>query len=366
MKNILPIFALFMFFSANVEAQCTGTNPIISQVAEGSSNNKTVEIYNPSNSTLDLSGFVLERVANGNGAGSGSNISLSGMLASGGVFVISNPSAESAILNISDQTSGTISHNGNDSYILKTTGGVTIDSYGDANSSSSFGSNMNMQRVLSGACPYDTDPEDAFDASAYVSSSYTTGLPPGLGDAIGGLPVQLVSFRSDLAGSKVSLTWETASEQNNDYFSIEHSNNGIDYKEIGQTKGNGTTAAAQNYSFVHANPTQGINYYRLKQIDFDGTYAYSGVQVIEIKKEGNIRVFPSQVFEIINIDLATVTKEEIIIGVFNLMGKMVTSKVLAAETTQTQLNVSNLTNGHYFIQVQIGNEKYTERFVKMK
>jgi len=178
-------------------------------------------------------------------------------------------------------------------------------------------------------------------------------------------PVTLTSFKANLDKGAIAINWSTSSEENNDYFSIEHSTDARNYTEFGQVNGAGTTQIEQNYSYVHKTPANGLNYYRLKQIDFDGAFEYSPVQVVEVKRENPISIFPSQAFEKITIDLAEATKEETVIGVYDVMGRMVLSQVLGAEATRSELNIANLSKGHYFIQLQTGNERYTERFIKM-
>lgn len=98
----------------------------------------------------------------------------------------------------------------------------------------------------------------------------------------GGTPVELVSFKADVAGDKVNLSWLTATEFNNRGFEIQKSTastqNG-DWKIIGFIDGNGSTTKPHSYSFTEENLTSGKYSYRLKQIDFDGTFRYS--QIIE-------------------------------------------------------------------------------------
>ncbi len=179
------------------------------------------------------------------------------------------------------------------------------------------------------------------------------------------LPVELTEFTARTDQESTFLNWRTATEENNDYFSIEHSLDGNTFEEIGQVNGNGTTSYGQDYSFVHKNPSRGLNYYRLKQFDFDGAFEYSQIRVINVKKENSIHIFPIQVSEKITIDLAEATKEETLIGIYDVMGRMVWSEVLGAEATRRELNVANLAKGHYFIQLHTGNERQTKRFLKM-
>jgi hypothetical protein len=89
------------------------------------------------------------------------------------------------------------------------------------------------------------------------------------------LPVTLIYFRGVQIGSSVKLDWATASEINNDYFAIEKSANGIMFEEAGKTHGAGNSTSTIYYSFSDARPKTGVTYYRLKQVDYDGTTTYS-------------------------------------------------------------------------------------------
>ncbi len=183
--------------------------------------------------------------------------------------------------------------------------------------------------------------------------------------APGPTPVTLRSFTASPIDGTVALKWETSSEQNNDYFSIEHSSDGRNYQEIGQESGAGTTTVEQRYSFVHKAAVNGLNYYRLKQMDFDGASEYSSVQVVEIKKQGNIRVFPSHAIENITIDLAKTSNTVSSLTVFDVMGRVIQTVQSTSTQIQSELNISNLSKGHYFIQVQMENDRYTKRFIKV-
>lgn len=101
--------------------------------------------------------------------------------------------------------------------------------------------------------------------------SYCNFVPPAP------LPVKLVNFSGVRTEQGVLLKWETASEENNDRFEVQRSANGADWRTIGVVKGNGTTQIAQQYSFVDRSPSDGLAYYRLHQIDFNGADEYHKV-----------------------------------------------------------------------------------------
>lgn len=147
----------------------TGAELYISEYVEGSSNNKAIEIFNPTNGAIDLAAgnYVLSRYSNG--GTSPSNITLSGTVAAGDVFVIANGSSVAEILTQADQTTGSISHNGDDTYVLSKDG-VAIDSFGQVgfDPGSAWGSGStstanNTLRRLSSVSAGDTVVDDVFD-----------------------------------------------------------------------------------------------------------------------------------------------------------------------------------------------------------
>ena len=91
------------------------------------------------------------------------------------------------------------------------------------------------------------------------------------------LPIELISFDCDTDDDIVNLKWTTASEINNDYFIIEHSTDGYEWNEIGEVEGAGNSTQVIDYNLTHKSPSDGINYYRLTQYDFDGKSESSNV-----------------------------------------------------------------------------------------
>jgi hypothetical protein len=133
-----------------------------------------------------------------------------------------------------------------------------------------------------------------------VGSTATSGVPAGPGTITSGnvstfspftfaslsginpLPVELINFSAYLKNSSVQLTWETASEFNNDFFTVERAFDTENFEDVsGKIEGKGTTKEKNFYSFADNNPIYGKSYYRLKQTDFDGTITYSEWKVID-------------------------------------------------------------------------------------
>ena len=144
------------------------------------------------------------------------------------------------------------------------------------------------------------------------------------------LPVELVSFTGKEQNGLVKLSWVTASELNNDYFIVEHSVDGRSFEEIAEVEGAGTTQEKQSYSFLHRRPVYPSNYYRLKQVDFDGVYEYSDIILVSLnpmmeEKELDFVLYPNPTSSnAVNIRLNQVDfAEPLVIEVINLNGKRI-------------------------------------------
>jgi hypothetical protein len=96
--------------------------------------------------------------------------------------------------------------------------------------------------------------------------------------------------------NQVELTWTTASETNNDFFTIERSKNGIDFKALAQVPGAGNSNQILNYKLIDDQPYEGISYYRLKQTDFDGKFTFSEIRTINLYNTNNqntLSIYPN-------------------------------------------------------------------------
>ena len=128
------------------------------------------------------------------------------------------------------------------------------------------------------------------------ASNITSFSPFGVEGEAGTLPVELLSFNGELKHRKIKLTWETASELNNDYFSLERSADSKVFEEIARIKGQGTTDEANTYEYYDHEPFAGEVFYRLKQIDFDGQFTYFDIIRVanseKLEEEAEISIYP--------------------------------------------------------------------------
>ncbi len=169
------------------------------------------------------------------------------------------------------------------------------------------------------------------------------------------LPVQIQDFTGKLVGQKAILDWSTASEQRMKSFEIEHSLDGSSFAWIGTVAAAGNTTAAQQYNFVHNKPTAGINYYRLKQVEVDGSFSYSEIVSVNSKAPTNIRVYPNPTTGLVTIDGLQDCEATIIVR--NAQGQDVLESLLQ----DNALNLSSLSSGLYTLQIVCGGQVLVER-----
>ncbi len=180
------------------------------------------------------------------------------------------------------------------------------------------------------------------------------------------LPITLQSFTASARGSQTLLQWRTATELNNDYMAVEHSTDGRRYEEIGRVMGAGTTQQAQDYRFTHGAPAAGLNYYRLRQVDYDGQYEYHGpVSVRFGQAAGGLKLFPTVVSgEQLNVQYEGQLQPGASVEVFTLQGELLLRYPFGQSTDFFRMDVSALPAGMYLLQLQNGRSRESARFVR--
>lgn len=168
------------------------------------------------------------------------------------------------------------------------------------------------------------------------------------------LPIELLDFNAIQVNNQVHLTWETASETNNDFFAIERSEDGTDWEEIIQVDGAGNSVSLLSYSAIDSRPSLGISYYRLKQTDFDGQFEYSDIRSVNLERIGNsqIEMYPNPTKSQITIyanptELADIT-------IYNTLGQDVTflAREIEKYGSKLVLDFSGLNSGVYYIKTK--------------
>ncbi|HUM51341.1 MAG TPA: T9SS type A sorting domain-containing protein [Chitinophagales bacterium] len=194
---------------------------------------------------------------------------------------------------------------------------------------------------------------EASSAFGYAGSGEVEDYPIPIGASP--LPVELTTFKGEAVdNSSTLLTWETASEKENDYFDVERSDDANNWEIIGQVKGHGTSNQVNAYKFVDEKPFSGVNYYRLNQVDYDGTSTYTSIisvafSTIVNEEQGKITIFPNPTKNNIWISSEKELTKPLNIDVFNAFGEKIVG-MLMTEKTQ-QIDLSNLQAGCYFIKI---------------
>ena len=175
------------------------------------------------------------------------------------------------------------------------------------------------------------------------------------------LPVELLEFKAtpNSAIKKIDLLWVTASEINNDYFVIERSTNASDWIPLDSVNGAGNSNAVLSYHYPDNNPYSGTSYYRLKQIDNDGTTEYSNIEVVNFEGLEIISLFPNPSSGEVSISIKSSETGTLELKAYDSVGKLVSNEVFQVNEGVSNINTQiNAADGKYFISVMMGNGQY--------
>jgi hypothetical protein len=176
------------------------------------------------------------------------------------------------------------------------------------------------------------------------------------------LPLSLTAFAASFDGTASQLKWTSANEINLKGFSVEKSLNGIDFSEIAFVRGQ-NSIQQNSYSFNDADVKTGVNYYRLKIINNDGSVKYSNTIVISNKQSLQTTVFPNPVISNITINHAKAFTGAVL-RVFTVDGKLVRTTPVQIGAVQTTLSASQLLKGNYLLIYENNGEKSSVQFAK--
>jgi hypothetical protein len=194
-----------------------------------------------------------------------------------------------------------------------------------------------------------------------VSNNFRKFYIDEISGAGGALPVELTSFRSYLKDDLVELQWTTATELNNFGFEVERSIDGDSWSVLGFVEGFGTTSSPKQYSFRDSqlDRSSGMLYYRLRQMDRDGTTEYSGVLRVALTAPSsvNLTAYPQPFAGSLNIDLASTRSEQVTVTLFNSAMQKVSSVYEGTVDGSMSMTVptADLRDGSYFLVVEHAN-----------
>jgi hypothetical protein len=174
------------------------------------------------------------------------------------------------------------------------------------------------------------------------------------------LPIDLILFETSVLNNKtVKLNWQIGAEINNNYFTIERSDNVYNWEAIKTIEGAGNSSVLLNYTSFDENPLKGISYYRLKQTDFDGKFEYSKIRSINITDLGHspISIYPNPILNQVTLKASPLKLGQITI--YNIMGQdftLLTRKIEQNDDLMV-IDFSQLSTGTYFIKTTSGTYK---------
>jgi hypothetical protein len=186
------------------------------------------------------------------------------------------------------------------------------------------------------------------------------------------IPVDLVSFSASIVAKTITLVWSTATELNNYGFEIQRSTEGTEFYSVGFVNGYGTTTKQQNYSYSDKNLEDGKYYYRLKQIDYNGSYEYSDIIEVEYRAFDSYLLeqnYPNPFNPTTTIGFGLQEKSNIKITILNAIGEevaVVLNEEIEPGYHHVEFNAINLPSGVYFYQLKAGSFVETKKMLLLK
>lgn len=219
--------------------------------------------------------------------------------------------------------------------------------YDDPNSSGGQPSNMlaYTTQAVAGATGDYTSTATESESWAAQQIAFVSGFTP--------LPIELLDFQAQVCqNTTVCLNWKTETEVDNDYFTIYHSVDGLNWISIATIKGAGYSVSPLDYFATHEIPANGLNYYRLSSTDYSGYTEMEGIQTVIIKSrvQQNPKIHPNPTNGIATLN--TVVYDPVLLRLFNMQGKDLTAEmgINLNSGSNITLDFSNLPEGIYILQ----------------
>jgi len=198
------------------------------------------------------------------------------------------------------------------------------------------------------------------DPSQYLLSN-STPFNPSYSDCPALLPVELISFEiTKMNKEAVALKWEVATELNTFEYVIEKSVDGERFESISNLAALGSD---RSYEFVDENPSAGRSYYRLKMTDYDGSFEYSEIRTVSLSERKSLSIYPTKAKSQITIAYSSETNQLSEVSIFNIQGQKVIELAMDLNAN-AQIDINHLASGTYILQVRIGEDIFTERFIR--
>jgi hypothetical protein len=185
-----------------------------------------------------------------------------------------------------------------------------------------------------------------------------------LGSTVVSLPIELLYFRAQPKEKAVQLTWATAKEVNNDYFTVERSTDGQSFSDLLRVEGAGNSQEMRQYTALDGSPYSGVTYYRLKQTDYDGNFSYSKVEVVHSGKDGSgLQVYQPEYGQL-QVSYQLPSEENGILRVYDSRGVQVWAKgVTPSSGAGRELIGLGAVRGLYIVSLQTKGGTLTQKVV---
>lgn len=180
------------------------------------------------------------------------------------------------------------------------------------------------------------------------------------------LPIELISFEVKPNNDNIEISWATTTEINNDYFTLERSKNGVNFTSIAIVAGAGNTTTTQYYSNLDFEPWDGINYYRLKQTDFDGNYSYSAIKAVNYSKTDNLNaiIYPNPTTNELNVLFSKISENQLNIQIYDVLGKLIFNQNQEILSNKATISTDWLSKGLYTISIITKSYSHKQLFIK--
>ncbi len=192
----------------------------------------------------------------------------------------------------------------------------------------------------------------------YVDNVYFSKVAP--------LPVELTSFEANMMDDKVSVEWTTASEVNSDYFQVERSADGRSFQTIAKVSSNGNSAELQSYQTLDKDPFAGINYYRLTQVDFDGTEEKSNI--VSVRNTSSNSKFELMRKSIngdeLSLEYKIAEAGTYTMAVIDISGKVISQEEVALTEGINSVSQMISNNGVFMLVLTNGRDRIVEKVFK--
>jgi hypothetical protein len=203
-----------------------------------------------------------------------------------------------------------------------------------------------------------TDDRNAGTTGTDIFGSFIS-FDDGLLGGVGTLPVTWAYLEGAQVKDHIEIEWATSDETDNSHFDVERSSDGLNFSSLGRVYGNGTTEVLQEYRFTDRDPALGMAYYRLKQVDFDGSFEFSRIVPVQFNELIHVFAYPNPAKDQFTIEIV---EEDVWFEMFNATGRQETIE-MELRDGKYRFSTHHLAKGLYFLKVHTPAQEETVKVV---